>query len=351
MRLLRRYYITGFLRLLFIISFGLSSIMSLLDLVEKLDELMPQGVSLPKMILYAIYSMPKYFAYVMPLASLVSGLYTIGQASRRREIVAVMASGGRVKRLLSPFIAIGVLLSIFGFALNEFVVPEFATSAKRIRRAIKPTGSFARGGTIWLRTKDGAIVKFGLYLPEKDTAKNVSVFSFSHDGLKERIEAETAQYKAGTWYLTNAVLYDIKSAEVLRTRSIAFPNIEPPGFIEADVRSPDEMGIAELMSYVQKLETAGLRNPKLAVDLQAKVSYPLINLFMLVIGVSFSVRRGLGGLLASAVGILISLLYWLGFTMSLSLGYAGILPPAIAAWILPALFSVVAVYLFWTVPE
>ncbi len=111
------------------------------------------------------------------------------------------------------------------------------------------------------------------------------------------------------------------------------------------------MGVVELMKYVRKLTKAGIGNVRLVVDMHAKISYPLINLFMLMMGISFSVRRGLGGFLAGAIGLLISFLYWLGFTMAISFGYAGILPPFIAAWIIPLLFSAAAVYLFHTIPE
>jgi lipopolysaccharide export LptBFGC system permease protein LptF len=43
--------------------------------------------------------------------------------------------------------------------------------------------------------------------------------------------------------------------------------------------------------------------------------------------------------------------YWLAYTAALSLGYAGILPPVISAWLVPLAFGAVSVYLFTTIPE
>jgi len=351
MRLLRRYYIKIFLTLYLIISIGLSMMMSGLDLIEKIDELLPLGVTFTNILLYGLYGIPRYLSYVMPFAGLISGLYTLGQASKKKEIISIMAGGGRIKSLLLPFIVIGIMTSLISFALSEFLVPEATISAKKIRRVGRPKGSFFKEGTIWLRAKDGSIVRMGLYLPEKDSAKKISIFRLKETGLAERIEAETAIYSGGRWLLQNTISYDIEEATIKKSPSLEFPHIEPPTFLEEDVRSPDEMGILELKNYLKKLRQAGLKNLKLEVDMQAKLSYPLINLFMLIIGISFSVRRGLGGLLAGAAGISISLLYWIGFTVALSLGYAGVIPPQASAWLMPTAFCTIAIYLFLKIPE
>jgi lipopolysaccharide export system permease protein len=107
----------------------------------------------------------------------------------------------------------------------------------------------------------------------------------------------------------------------------------------------------ELARYLRRLKEAGFKNQRLTVELNAKFSYPLVSLFMVVLGISFSARRGIGGLAATALGVVISLAYWFGYTMMLSLGYAGILPPLAAAWIMPLAFAALGVHLFRGIPE
>jgi len=88
------------------------------------------------------------------------------------------------------------------------------------------------------------------------------------------------------------------------------------------------------------------------VDLNSKISFPLINIFMMMLGISLSAREKLGGGLFSAgLGLLISLFYWFGYTFMLSMGYAGIIPPSVSAWTIPVVFAVFAVYLFVKIPE
>jgi lipopolysaccharide export system permease protein len=103
---------------------------------------------------------------------------------------------------------------------------------------------------------------------------------------------------------------------------------------------------------MQKLKNAGFRNIKLAVDINSKVSFPLITIFMMLLGISLALRMGgSGGFLSAGLGLLISLVYGFSYTFFLSMGYAGILHPLLAAWIMPGAFILLSVYLFLTIPE
>ena len=62
------------------------------------------------------------------------------------------------------------------------------------------------------------------------------------------------------------------------------------------------------------------------------------------------IGRAGGGLATTAIGIFISLIYWVSHAMSLSMGYAGILPPIIA-WFVPLVFAVIAVKFFRKIHE
>ncbi len=60
---------------------------------------------------------------------------------------------------------------------------------------------------------------------------------------------------------------------------------------------------------------------------------------MLLLGISLSVSGRIGGsLFAAGLGLFISFIYWFGYTLILSLGYAGILPSMFSAFIMPAIF-------------
>ncbi len=154
-----------------------------------------------------------------------------------------------------------------------------------------------------------------------------------------------------TWKLVDVVKFNTEDSTSTRQEEAFYPYLGSPAVLKETSKKPAEMGIAELYKYAQRLKEAGYRNLRLTVDLHSKLSYPVINFIMVLIGVSFPVRMKMAGFVATAIGLLITLLYWFGYTMTLSFGYSGILPPIAAAWLMPLAAGAVGVYLFLKIPE
>lgn len=354
--LLSRHYIKEFLKLFGLIGAGLSLALSLFDLIDRLDGFMPHDPAMTDLIRFALLNLPKNFLYLMPVGALLSSLYTMGQASRAKETTAVMAAGGRLKRLLLPFIAAGAAMSLAGFVISEFVSPRCLKEATELKRSIMGQGatpSLFKQGAMWLRAKDGSIVNIKLYVEDRDSFQGMSVFRIDGGGLKEIIKAEEASYikATDTWVLKGVRKYDTQSAGIEEVAEMSYPDLGSPEVFREEARKPAEMGITELAGYIKRLREAGFRNARLEVEMNSKVSFPMVNLFMTALGVSLAARRGMKGLAAAAVGLLISLFYYFGYTMMLSLGYSGILPPVAAVWAVPSAFGAVAAYLFAGIPE
>ena len=355
---LQKYYLKEFFKLLSLISIGLALIFSILDLIDKIDDFMPNRPSLENLLLYAFFNFPKFLLYLLPAAVLICSLFIFSQASRNREFIAIQATGGRLKTIFYPFIISGILLSVFAFINGEIVAPDFLRRSSELKNTLKKNDKKItfEEGTLWFRSADGSPVRIELYIPEKKLAKGVSIFVFEKDSLKERIEAEDAKWdesrNSGIWKLKNVIIYDIKGGKVDRKAEMEYPSLESPEFFSEGIKKPEEMGMVELYKYTERLKRSGFRNIKLIIDLNSKVSYPLINLFMILLGISLSVRNKIGGgLFAAGLGLLISMIYWFTYTLMLSMGYAGVVPPFIAAWLMPIIFGTVAVHLFRKIPE
>lgn len=354
MKIIQRLYLKDFFRLLMLITSGLSLIFSLIDLIGKIDNFTGPKTSVWSLAIYAILRMPGFLLYLLPMSVLICSLFTFSQASRRHEIAAIKAAGGRLKTLFSPFIATGILLSIFAFVTNEVIVPDFSKKASGLQNRLegKEKKSAFSNGALWLKSKDGSPVKIDLYVAEKKVARGVSIFISGSDFLKEQIISQEAFWNGTTWILHNVTKYHVSTGEIEKVTSMEYADLESPDLFAEELKTPDEMGIYELYGYMQRLKHAGFNNLKLMVDLNSKISFPLINIFMMLLGIALSLRskKG-GGLVAAGLGLLISLIYWLGYTFSLSIGYAGIMSPVLAAWIIPLLFGTLAIYLFLKTPE
>lgn len=359
MKTLQIHYIKEFFKLLTIISLGLSTIFSLIELIDKIDDFMPLNPSLYNLILYAILHIPKYLYYVLPMSILISSLFIFSYSARNKEFIAIKSAGGRLKKIFYPFILIGFLMTLLSLFIGEFVVPESSKMSRNLKESIKKSERKVsyKSGTIWFRGTDGSIAKIELYIPDKNLAKNISIFSFGNNSLTKRIEAEYGTWQSekgnkGFWDLKNVFVYDIQKNNIFFTKEMKYYNLESPQLFSETIRSSEEMGIIELWKYIKKLKSFGFKNQKLIVDLNSKISYPFANLFLIILGISFSALRRVGGsMIAAGIGITISIVYWISYSFMLSMGYAGLLYPPIATWIIPASFGLFAIYLFAKIQE
>ena len=353
MTILQRYYIKEFVKILSVITLGLSAIFSLIELLDKIDDFFEGKPSAILLLQYFLYIFPKFFYFLLPISILISSLFVFSQASRNRELVVIKGSGGRMKNLLIPFVLIGLLLSISGFFIGEFIMPNFLDRATEVKRTIqqKKKKHAYQEGTLWLRGTDGSLIRLELYVPEKKLAQGISIFKIQKNSLTKRIESEEASWihesnSSRYWKLSNVTIFDIVSGNMERISSMQYSELEPPDYLNETVKNPEDMSISELRTYMRKLNSAGFSDSKLIVDLNAKITYPIINVFMMLLGIAiaFSIRFK-SGIIAAGFGLFISFLYWLGYTFMLSLGYAGIVDPIIAAWLIPIVFGSFAVFL------
>jgi len=359
MRIIQRYFMKEFFKLLGILALGLALVFSLLDLIDKVDDFMRGNPSTVQLGLYAFLNLPKYLYYLLPMSLLICSLFVFSQASRNKELVAIKAMGGRLKNLFYPFLVIGMIMSVFSFVIGEIVVPNFSERSKELKNLLmkKDQRLSFREGTIWMRGTNGSFVRIELYIPEKKLVKGMSIFITGKNTLKQRIEAEEASWTGtketgGIWKCKTVIIYDLEKGEIAHIPEMDYPYLESPDLFSQGIKKVAEMDIIELSRYTKRLKAAGFRDTKLLVDLNSKISYPLANFVMLTLGAALSVMGRIGGgIFAAGLGILISFVYWLLYTLMLSMGYTRVVPPAVATWIVPVLFGIIAIFLFRKIPE
>ena len=105
-------------------------------------------------------------------------------------------------------------------------------------------------------------------------------------------------------------------------------------------KKSDEMGFGELYRYIQKVESEGYDAVKYRTDLHAKFAFPLVCVIMSLAGIGIAVRGTVKGSMhiSIALGIGLAFLYWVFSSFCMSLGYAKILPPVVAAWVANVVF-------------
>ncbi|MGB7130085.1 MAG: LptF/LptG family permease, partial [Candidatus Sulfotelmatobacter sp.] len=112
-----------------------------------------------------------------------------------------------------------------------------------------------------------------------------------------------------------------------------------------------EMNYEELHRYIRDLQQSGFDVVRLRVQLNKKLSYPLITFIMAVLAIPFSMsaaKRGAVTGVAVAVGI--AVVYTVVSRLFEAMGDISQLPPALAAWSPDLLFALLGSYLILKVP-
>ena len=89
-------------------------------------------------------------------------------------------------------------------------------------------------------------------------------------------------------------------------------------------KSPEEMSYKELQRYIAKLRRNGHDVRKFLVDRDSKLSFPFINVIMVLAAFSVGLRYSKGKNVSKGIfsGILLGMLYWFSHSVALSLGYS-----------------------------
>src|SRR5436305_12148347 len=99
------------------------------------------------------------------------------------------------------------------------------------------------------------------------------------------------------------------------------------------------MSFWELRDYFGQLEAGGFQIWRSLVELYSKLSFPLVNLVMVLVAIPFALQSPRGGrLFGIGLAIMIMAGYLVVHYVALAFARADLLPPLIAAWTANVIF-------------
>ena len=104
---------------------------------EDFRDLLANGARFAEVVFYYMIKLPSYLSVVLPLALLVSLLYTLGQLHRNNEITAMRAAGVGLFRITRSIWAVGLLLCGLMWYINATVIPWSMEESRAIKDDIK----------------------------------------------------------------------------------------------------------------------------------------------------------------------------------------------------------------------
>ncbi|RKY22792.1 MAG: hypothetical protein DRP62_07155 [Planctomycetota bacterium] len=304
MKILDKYVAKNFLvgyAIAFCVLIGLRII---IDLFVNLDEFTEHAdlgsIAVIKNIFsfYILHS-TLYFRDFSGMITVVAAAFSLGKMVRSNELVAVMASGVSLKRVISPIIILALLLTGLLVIDQEFLIPPLSDKLVRGQDAIPGQESY----DVWfISDKNGSLICSRRFDVRTSTLHNPTIIlrspgtSLANSAVWEVtgwISAEKAVYNAETerWDLVDGV-YMEKGSQA---------GAQPLAYYASDITPKDipVMRRARYKNLLSSRQLSALASQKAKIkDLAQlysqkhfRITDPVINLVMLLISLPILVCR------------------------------------------------------------
>lgn len=319
MKILDRYIAKNFLYGYFISLFVMIGMFLTIDLFMNLDEfaellgttdaaghtMTMKDVAVNVVRFYSVRC-ALWYKDMAGMIIVIAAVFSLTRMTRSNELVAVMASGMSLKRILAPILLLSVLLTGLMVADQEFLIPKYAHELSREHDEL----SYENAYSIWFVGDDNGSLFCSQNYDEKTKTLHEPFIIMRQplegaDGdiyrVTGKIRAEEAVYDAqrGGWILTNGQRMllggdDLEPMQGRQTESIDF---YPSNLAAADIPIRKREGFKALLSLRQLTElenNPGVRTTDmaaLALQKHSRVTDPIVNLIMLMVALPVLVCR------------------------------------------------------------
>jgi lipopolysaccharide export system permease protein len=312
----------------------LVAIFTFFSFIDQIDDLNHVGYGLPQVALVALLGIPYLTYELLPMASLLGSLLSLGVLANHSELAVMRAAGIPVARTTWSVLMGGGVLVVFGAAVGEFVVPTSDNMALQIRALSgKQIRDARRLHGFWTREEDD-YVHIERILPE-DSVEQVHIYRIgANNQLRSTIRAARGHYSEGKWVLEDVAIthLDADGVRAEHLARMAWSSQMKPRLLNLVAQKPDRLSLWDLVGYLNFLHQNGQQSDHHSQALWLKIVYPFSTWVMVFLAVPLVLRD----LQPVSTGrrVLLGALVGLGFHLTnQTLGHLGLvlkLNPAVA---------------------
>ncbi|MFC1606326.1 LptF/LptG family permease [Candidatus Latescibacterota bacterium] len=372
MRKLSKYILKEFTLYLFFCMLAFIVIFILVDTVENVDGFIDSSVH-PKIIaLYYIFFLPFIIVLTMPVAMLISAMFSLTRLVGDNEITAMKASGISLYRVLLPIYSFALIVGGIILVFSEIIVPrtnlvrediQDYAKIKQYDDDVRLDISFSKKremdrDNVFLANGDGRVINTLKYRSKMKKTEAVYIFEPMEGndtrektayeeitGFRSRIDADSMTYRDGMWHLHNVTERVFGNDGEVQTTYAELPapfiTLKPSDFARIDV-DPEEMNYLQLSRYINQVNLSGGDASKWLVDLHIKLSFPFVSFVIVFFGAPMAAGASKRGKTAAfGISLIILFFYYSLITGFQILGRNGAMEPIAAAWLPNGIFFTV----------
>jgi LPS export ABC transporter permease LptG len=324
-----------------------------IDLLNTLDKYLRVKPPLMYIVEHFAYRLPAALHDGLPVVMLVATIFLFLTLGRYHELTALKAAGVSLYRVSAPVLGVGLVVAIGAGLFQELALPGLNERGEEVDR-VKIRGQAPRHlqsrQRLWVRSADTRFYRVELLNPGTNDLYGVTILELDREfRLTGRLDARRAHWTAGGWELSEGAYREIGAEGKVQTVAFGRTALDLKEELEDFVRIQKPVGTMsfwELRDYIGQLEAAGFQIRKYLVELYAKLSFPLVNLVMVLVAIPFALQSPRGGrLFGIGLAIVIMAGYLVVHYVALAFARADLLPPLIAAWTANVIFMGIGVSL------
>jgi LPS export ABC transporter permease LptG len=352
-KILDRYIISEVLSFVALTASALTIMLIVRTLFYSMDLLINEKVVWLYVVKLLLYRLPAYLVLTFPMSLLASSELAIGRLSTDGEITAMRAGGISLRRIIIPFVAAALVISILSFLINDYIVPEANRAHQNIIRenVLKKGPSYIKRN-VFFRDAENRYFYVNRFNEENMTMQDIMIYELSSENFSRTITAKKGKWTADTWKLENGTIhnYDEEGKTTYDINFVAMDIIVKEDLQKFFInqREPIEMNSKELEQQINILQQAGADTKRLEVILNMKYSVPFSGLIFVLLGVPLGLRIKRS---SKATGIIISIVlvfvYYVFVSAARSFGNGGVLDPALAAWLPNIIFAILGIIIIF----
>ena len=357
MRILDRYVLKPTLAVFFGCLFIFIFLYIISDILGHLDEILKSHAGFIFIYQYYLTYLPVIFTQTSPVAILLATIYTFAKLNRSNELIAMRSSGLSLWQICAPVIAIGLILSVSIFFVNDRFVPSAQAGCEKMNVRIENNKNSSGKEEVI-----NSLTFYGLgnrlfFVNSFDIRNNLmkGITILEHDekqNLTAKIVAAKGIYRGNLWIFYEFTKFRFDSlGQILGDTEYSPEQImdvteTPQDFLQQRKR-PELMNIGQLEDYIWRLKKSGALAAvrSLLVDLYQRYAGSFSSLILILTGIPFSfvIRKRANIFSSFGICMLISFLYYVFTAVGLAVGKSGLLFPLLSAWLVPVGFSAAAI--------
>lgn len=366
MKIIDRYILKKILSTFFFVVLILMSIITVIDITEKMDKFAKNNLSGEAVLGYYLDFIPWVAGLITPITVFIAIIYVTSRMASHTEIIAILCGGVSFRRFLIPYLFASIVIGSISFGLNGWVIPKATKSRLAFELQYFNNRYYFEARNIHLQVAPEVYLFIQNYNNVSNIGYQFSMERFNKNELIEKLTADNIQWDSvkQKWTLRywkikkineiftatsqGDVSHLLKSGDALDTVLA----ISPKDF-EAQERSYDGMTIPELKEHIAKLKFRGATGVQMyEVEKQIRYASPFTTFVLVFMGVVVSSRKSRGGTgLQIALGFVLAFIFILFFMLSRTFAEAGEIPPIVAAWIPNIIFSFISGVMYYFTPR